>query len=130
MYFIYKALKFRFYQHVRFWYWSHISKYLGSNLIAHAVAVELAILILVWVCIYIFIVYVDSKCSGESARLQDSPEQSLFWHFNEYLYQIKYAGSFDLFFVTSYNLFSLILNIQIINRMQLHSNDHVPMWHA
>ena len=51
------------------------------------------------------------------------------WHCNEYLYQIDCAGSFDLFFVTSYNLLSLIWN-QRINKMQLHKNDHIPMWHA
>ena len=48
-------------------------------MIAHAVAVELVILILSEsASIYPYFVYADSKGSGESAHLQDSSEPSFF----------------------------------------------------
>ena len=68
---IYKELKQRFDQHVRFWLLSHFS-YILDPLLADAG--ELALLILVWVCTYF--VYSDSKGPGQSAHLQDSSEPS------------------------------------------------------
>ena len=52
----------------------------------------------------IVIVYSDSKGSGESAHLQESPEPSFLD-----TAMIECAGSYDLFFVTSYNLFTGVI---------------------
>ena len=72
--------------------------------------------------------YADSKGSGEYEHLQGSHEPSFLD--TAMSTSIKHAGPFDLFFVTSYNLFELICHIPIINRMQLHIYDYVSMWHA
>ena len=105
---------------------NHILANISDPLIAYADAVELAILILVCICKSIL-----CGCRHERLWWVCTYKACLSPHFLTLQwvlwYQIKCAGSFDLFFVTRYNLFRLIWNIQRINRMQLYNYDHVPI---
>ena len=80
-----------------------------SPLIAHADAVKLAILILVLVFIYIHTLCMQSAVALASLHIYTgSPETTFLDTAMGTSTQIKCASSFDLFCVTSYNLFRLI----------------------
>ena len=124
---IYKAFKWIFDQHVSFWYLSHISKYLKSidcswwcsraGHINSGLSLHL---------------YIHTLCM-QTAKDLVSLHIYKAWLIPNFLTlqwvlvpnQIYWLIWFIL--VTSYNLVSLILNIQRINRMQFYNNDNVPM---
>ena len=94
---IYKELRWRFDQHMRFWYLSH---WQIPQLIAYADAVELAVLILVW-----FFINSHTLCMQAAKVLASlhiyagSLEPSFLDTAMSASTKIKYAVSFDLFFV-------------------------------
>ena len=111
------------------WYFGtyHISANISDPLTAHASHINSGLNL----HLYIYTLWMQTAKALVSLHIYKACLSSHFLTLQWVLrYQIKCAGSFDLFFVTSYNLFSLIWNIQRINRMQLYNNDHVPMWHA
>ena len=100
----------------------HILANILDRLIAHAV--KLAIIILIWVCIYLSILSVSrQQSSGESAHLQGSHEPS---------FLNTAMSTRTKLNVLAHLIDSLLLVIiyltwfERINMKQLHINDHVP----
>ena len=108
-----------------FWYLSHISKYLGSIDCSFWCSRASHINSALHLCIHTL--WMQTANALVSLHIYKACLSPLFLTLQRVLRcQFKCAGSFDLFFVTNYNLFSLIWNIQRINRMQLYNYDHVP----
>ena len=72
----------------------------------------------------------DSKDSGECAHLQGLPEHSFLDTAMSTSTKSNVMAYLIYFLLLVYNLFSLISNIQRINRIHIHKNDHFPMRYA